>query len=138
MVPVRDQAVLCAASRWYQRQTGGNWSTSGSRLSRISLTSCSLGFQRSGSRGSSMPGNPISSATDLVPRACLATQTANLEVGGFWDCLVPLLLGAAPQRGVQLIQRRQGRDDFRFDRSLGGEFAEEPGGGDATVHEHVA
>src|SRR5512132_4139927 len=115
MVPVRDQAVLWAASRWYRRQAGGNWPTSGSRLSRISLTSCSLGFQRSGPRGSSMPGNLISSATDLVPRACLATQTANLEVGGFWDCLLPLLLGSAPQRSVLLIRRRQGRDDFRLD-----------------------
>jgi hypothetical protein len=39
--PSGDQAVLWAAGRWYRRQAGGNWATSGSRPSRISLTSCS-------------------------------------------------------------------------------------------------
>src|SRR5512132_4054865 len=42
------------------------------------------------------------------------------------------------QLKVLLIQRRQGRDEDWLGRSLWGEVAEEPGGGDATVHEHVA
>jgi hypothetical protein len=37
-----------------------------------------------------------------------------------------------------LIQRRQGSDEGWLDGSRWGEVAEEPGGGDATVHEEVA
>jgi hypothetical protein len=67
VVPRRDQAVLWAARRVISRRAGGNSATSGSRVSRISLINFNLGFQCSGSRGSSKPGDLIRSATDLVP-----------------------------------------------------------------------
>ena len=78
MVPLRDQAVLCANSWLYRRRTVGNSATSGSRVSRISLISFSLGFQCSGSRGSSNPGDLTRSATDWVPRERLAARMVNL------------------------------------------------------------
>ena len=68
-----DGERLRAASGWYRRKAGGNSATSGSRLSRISLTSLILGFH-SGAWGSSMPANLTWSATVLVPRACWAIQ----------------------------------------------------------------
>jgi hypothetical protein len=60
------------------RTARGNSATSGSRQSRTSLTSFSLAFQRSGSCGSSKPGDLTRSATDRVPCECLAAQIANL------------------------------------------------------------
>ena len=90
---------------WYRRKTGGNWSTSGSWLTRISLTSFSLGFQRSGARASSMPGNLTRSATDLVPRACRAIQHLGHQVVGHQP--VPAGEGGHERRRVGPVAQGQ-------------------------------
>jgi hypothetical protein len=75
---------------------------------------------RDGDALQEVQGRPEAAASDTAPRIPLQTTPSR---------------SARPPGRAILIQRRRGRGDHRLARSLWGEVAEKPGGGDPTVHE---